>query len=204
MLYPKKSAAARARGARLRTAALAKYLADPVKCQYCGNDILPKEGTAPGCVRRRKYCGHSCAASATNGVAPKRAPEGTCDHCGHPCVTSHKYCSVICKSAASYARKKTLAAANGQRVVEWRQRIKIKAVALLGGQCVLCGYSKYVGALHFHHRNPDEKDFTLSRGIRSWQQVQEELKKCVLLCGNCHAEVHAGVAVLPVQLSVAA
>jgi len=46
-----------------------------------------------------------------------------------------------------------------------------------------------------HHLDSSEKDFGISsRGYtRSWKRVQEELKKCVLLCANCHREVHVGL-----------
>jgi len=82
---------------------------------------------------------------------------------------------------------------------EWvtnsRRKKKEKLVNLFGGQCKLCGYSKYAGALDFHHKNAAEKEFALSvRGLAySWDSVLKEAKKCVLLCKNCHAEVESGV-----------
>lgn len=70
-----------------------------------------------------------------------------------------------------------------------------------GGCCQICGYEKSVRALTFHHRNPEEKDFGVSdKGItRSWAKTKKEIEKCVLLCANCHAEVHDGLATLPKQ-----
>jgi hypothetical protein len=46
---------------------------------------------------------------------------------------------------------------------------------------------------------PSEKDFSLGRkGVtRSLEKARAEAQKCVLLCGNCHAEVEAGVLALP-------
>jgi hypothetical protein len=69
-----------------------------------------------------------------------------------------------------------------------------------GGRCHLCGYSRCMAALHFHHRDPASKFFSLSmRGCtRSFAELQAEAAKCVLLCGNCHAEVEDGlVEVMP-------
>jgi predicted HNH restriction endonuclease len=58
---------------------------------------------------------------------------------------------------------------------------------------VICGYSKSVSALAFHHLDPAHKDFGHSdKGLtRSWEAIRRELDKCQLLCLNCHAEVHA-------------
>jgi 5-methylcytosine-specific restriction endonuclease McrA len=86
-----------------------------------------------------------------------------------------------------------------QRVVEWRRRSRLKLVAEAGGACLLCGYDRYVGALHFHHLDPTQKEFAVSgRGFtRSIAKMREEAAKCVLLCSNCHAEVEAKVATLP-------
>jgi 5-methylcytosine-specific restriction endonuclease McrA len=82
-----------------------------------------------------------------------------------------------------------------QRVIEWRRRAKLRLVAEAGGRCVLCGYDRYIGALHFHHLDPSEKSFGLSvRGItRSIDRLRTEAEKCVLLCSNCHAEVEWGI-----------
>ena len=70
--------------------------------------------------------------------------------------------------------------------------IKEKAIKYKGGKCCLCGYNKYNGALEFHHINPDEKDFNISKDghVRSWERVRGEIDKCVLLCANCHRELH--------------
>jgi excisionase family DNA binding protein len=78
-----------------------------------------------------------------------------------------------------------------------RRRRKLKAILVeeAGGCCSVCGYDRYVGALQFHHRDDDAKEFDLaSRGVtRSLEAVRREAAKCVLLCANCHAEVEAGI-----------
>ncbi len=75
------------------------------------------------------------------------------------------------------------------------------AIAYGGGKCQICGYKKSVRALTFHHRNPSDKDFGLSdRGLtRSWEKTKRELDKCVLLCANCHGEVHDGLVKIPAR-----
>lgn len=68
------------------------------------------------------------------------------------------------------------------------------AVEYKGGKCVFCGYCRDIAALDFHHLDETQKDFGLSqKGLtRSWQKIQEELGKCILVCANCHREIHSG------------
>jgi 5-methylcytosine-specific restriction endonuclease McrA len=84
-------------------------------------------------------------------------------------------------------------------VAERRRKIKEILVREAGGRCVLCGYDRYAGALHFHHRVPSEKSFALSReGVtRSLAKARQEARKCALLCANCHAMVEAGLQAVP-------
>ena len=58
-----------------------------------------------------------------------------------------------------------------------------------GAHCMRCGYNTYVGALEFHHRDPETKD---PKWSRSWgiTRLRKELDKCDILCANCHREVH--------------
>jgi hypothetical protein len=87
-------------------------------------------------------------------------------------------------------------------VVEWRRRTKALLVAEAGGACVLCGYDGCLAALEFHHVDPGRKRFAIGgRGLtRGIDALREEAAKCVLLCSNCHVEVEAGVAMLPLNL----
>jgi transposase-like protein len=90
-----------------------------------------------------------------------------------------------------------------EAVVEWRRRAKLRLVERAGGCCVLCGYAGHPSALQFHHLEPSEKRFSLSREgtTRSFAEAAEEADKCVLLCANCHAEVEAGAKELPAATS---
>ena len=66
---------------------------------------------------------------------------------------------------------------------------KTKAVDFKGGKCQTCGYHKSVAALEFHHLDPTQKDPQYRMGW-SWERLQKELDKCILLCSNCHREEH--------------
>jgi transposase len=80
-------------------------------------------------------------------------------------------------------------------VVRRRRKVKRLLVEEAGGKCNLCGYSRCIAALEFHHLEPSEKRFSLShRGVaRSIEKARAEARKCMLLCANCHAEVEAGL-----------
>jgi 5-methylcytosine-specific restriction endonuclease McrA len=75
-----------------------------------------------------------------------------------------------------------------------RKFLRQKAVQYKGGQCTICGYKSEITALEFHHLDETKKDFGLSqRGLtRSWSRIREELDKCILVCANCHREIHSG------------
>lgn len=75
-----------------------------------------------------------------------------------------------------------------------RKNMKLQAIKLLGGKCSRCGYNKCVDALEFHHENPNEKEFKLGSGnTMSWKDYKAEVKKCILVCSNCHKEIHSEI-----------
>jgi len=90
-----------------------------------------------------------------------------------------RFCSPQCKNKYYVAKR--------------RKALKEWAVAYKGGKCVLCGYDRCLEALSFHHLGG--KDFGLAyKGYtKSWEKVREELDKCILVCQNCHMEIHAGL-----------
>ncbi len=75
------------------------------------------------------------------------------------------------------------------------RKMKQFAIDSLGGSCVVCGYDKCSSALEFHHLDPAEKEEKSRAGITrmSLSRLKEELRKCVLVCANCHREIHAGL-----------
>lgn len=72
----------------------------------------------------------------------------------------------------------------------WNDRKKI-AIEQRGGKCSKCGYDKNYGALSFHHLDPNEKEFAWNKlRLYSWEKINKELDKCIVVCHNCHAELH--------------
>lgn len=85
---------------------------------------------------------------------------------------------------------------NSDKVKKWRKSTKELVIKSMGGKCVVCGYNKCSNALALHHTDPSSKEFSLG-GLRAharkWSIIAAELKKCILVCCNCHAEIHAGM-----------
>ena len=71
------------------------------------------------------------------------------------------------------------------------RELKKEMITLLGGKCLDCGGTFPNSVYDFHHINPKEKGFSLSKRASLTQKVREELKKCILLCSNCHKIRHS-------------
>ena len=73
-----------------------------------------------------------------------------------------------------------------------RKLVKKQLVEYKGGKCEYCGYDKCISALEFHHINPSEKDFGIGQygSSKSFEKMKQEVDKCILLCCNCHRELH--------------
>jgi hypothetical protein len=87
-------------------------------------------------------------------------------------------------------------------VAKRRKKMRAMVISYKGGKCILCGYNKCIWALDLHHIFGKEKSFGISaRGLtRAWKVVKAEADKCVILCANCHREIHAGNTQLPREI----
>lgn len=78
------------------------------------------------------------------------------------------------------------------QAIDRSRLFKEKCIKYKGNSCSRCGYNKYIGALEFHHLDPTQKDFSISK-VKAWRfddAIKKELDKCIVLCSNCHKEVH--------------
>lgn len=75
-------------------------------------------------------------------------------------------------------------------VIDWRKRAKDKLIEYKGGECVICGYNKCSRSMDFHHLDPNKKDFGISGSTKSISKLKKEVDKCILVCKNCHGEIH--------------
>jgi 5-methylcytosine-specific restriction endonuclease McrA len=82
----------------------------------------------------------------------------------------------------------------GEAVTRRLQKVKRTLVEEAGGRCCVCGYEVCIINLHFHHVVPRTKAFSMTVAMgKSIAKLRAEMKKCVLVCANCHGEIEAGM-----------
>lgn len=87
---------------------------------------------------------------------------------------------------------------SSHNITKFRHNRKKLIIDCMGGQCQICNYSKCQAALELHHIDPNQKEIQISNSCNySWSKISNELKKCILLCSNCHREVHNKVSEIP-------
>lgn len=85
-------------------------------------------------------------------------------------------------------------------VISWRKRTKQKMIKAFGDKCCVCSHTYPPEVFEFHHLNPKNKEFSLGK-IRSnyftWERIVNELRKCVMVCSNCHRLIENGYVEVP-------
>lgn len=88
-----------------------------------------------------------------------------------------------------------------KRQAKWQQAARRRYKALQdfmreqkrGKDCERCGFDD-PRTFHFHHRDPKQKRFTISKVKQltpRWKErILSEIAKCDVLCANCHAIEH--------------
>lgn len=106
------------------------------------------------------------------------------------------YCKACRKTidAASYAnnehrqkairdRRATVRAYNAEMLRRYKTFCK----------CRVCKEAEAI-ALDLHHTDPTEKELPVSNAVScSTDTLRREIRKCVVLCANCHRKYHAGL-----------
>ena len=98
---------------------------------------------------------------------------------------------VIEKSVKWQKENKEKLAAKNKRA---RKKFATMLHAIKINGCAICGYDKCTCSLDFHHVNSENKKFNCGiNGLirHSSKDYVNEISKCILLCRNCHGEIHA-------------
>jgi hypothetical protein len=170
-------------------------------CETCGKEFFEDWRKYPRGEPR--FCSRVCSTSysrnikreETNRKVSEKLSQGKtkyCSTCGSKLSYNNK--SGFCKNCKPPKTKPTKKD-NRKRskvILEHRRRRKRDLVEYKGGACEICGYDKCIRALEFHHKNGDDKKYALSKlgNTRSWETDREEVDKCILVCANCHREIH--------------
>lgn len=112
-----------------------------------------------------------------------------CEICGQPFeIMQNGWTRKYCYNCAPHEDENC---SHAEAVTIKRRAIKQMLIQYKGGKCEKCGYNKCSRALEFHHLDPNEKDFGLSKCLtKNISNLKAEADKCILLCSNCHAEIH--------------
>ncbi len=69
------------------------------------------------------------------------------------------------------------------RSIKFREEIKKQS------KCTKCGWKKYPEILEFHHKKGEKKGRPFAH-LLTKPAFEKELKKCDILCPNCHTYIH--------------
>lgn len=112
-----------------------------------------------------------------------------CDVCGAALQgRQRRFCSRGCKNRDTNNRHQSYSSQQERGLSR-----KLELINACGGRCSRCGYARNIAALSWHHLDPGQKAFSLdvrSLSNRNRDAIHAELRKCLLLCANCHAEAH--------------
>lgn len=157
-------------------------------CQHCHSEFEVERNS-----RKRKYC-FTCVSYGDKHHVTTPEGQRVCYQCHNPKSIEQFVKSTSEPSGYSWLCKKCAS----DNTTAHQKTHKQKCLAYKGGKCQVCGYDKCARALQFHHVDPNGKDFCIATyRCRAWETVKAELDKCLLVCSNCHAEIHDGTYILP-------
>jgi len=93
-----------------------------------------------------------------------------------------------CRACTKLVKKKFIN--KNYKIIQDKKQKLIDYLKING--CAICGYNRCSYALDFHHVNPSDKDFRITKNHMDFkdERIVNEINKCILLCKNCHFEIH--------------
>jgi hypothetical protein len=83
-----------------------------------------------------------------------------------------------------------------QRIINRKNRIREWILEYKSGLVCICCGEKTTACLDFHHLDQSKKEKSLGFARnQGWgkERILKEMKKCIVLCSNCHRKLHAGL-----------
>lgn len=84
---------------------------------------------------------------------------------------------------------------NSQNVINFVKRRKANLIKVFHSKCCICGFDSFQEALEFHHIDPSQKEFGITDSgavTKALEKQLQEMRKCILVCANCHRGIHSG------------
>jgi hypothetical protein len=135
-----------------------------------------------------KRCGHCKRVLGLDNFSTAKTKDGLRNWC--------KECTRV-DNRSRYAVYDNAGKLRNKRNAERRTRLKQEIVNRFGGKCARCGYHEFVAGLDFHHVDGTKKEHNIAKlltlSLTNIDKLLIEIDKCVLLCRNCHASLHAGM-----------
>ena len=163
-----------------------------IQCLECGCEIVITK-----LYKTKKFCSKYCREKYWVKLHPERDKElkkrwrmkkpVLCKNCSKEVPHERRangvqFCSEDCKKIKSIQRAKFYREKIGKLFSDYKQKIG----------CEICKYNKNPACLDFHHVSPEKKERRIDAGLWYFNSFlfKEERKKCILICKNCHYELH--------------
>ena len=164
------------------------YMENSSKCENCGDSHEGSYGSGRFCSL---HCARSYPTKKNRDKINRKISESLTRHeknfcrvCGKEITRRNN--SKLCRSCKPHYKRYE----NDYFYLrDYRRKIKEKFVLYKGGKCSICGYDKAMRALEFHHEDPSKKENGIFYHVK-WEESRKELDKCILVCSNCHREIH--------------
>lgn len=177
-----------------------------IECKQCGeikpvSEFYASPQTVSGYLGQCKACLRANRRARRGTVRPPRHEryfDGAaleCTKCERVLPLSEFHRDRTAKFGYSQWCKACRKLTRGHAEGTYNPAFKQELIDLLGGKCAICGFDTYLTALQFHHVDPDDKNTLISKLLKRYneicQELLDELDKCCLLCANCHQALHA-------------